>query len=427
MTPDRTELAPGDSHDDVTSADAREERAARNRDVGDGESAGDDVVEGAAVATSGATSGAAAYDESERLPDLSRDAGSIDEAEAAAHRDEDDAESDERSEHEEDEREVEADFGDEPTDRLEYIGDAAPRPSSGGAPESVERAREVMTNLLFATTQPLSVRRLSQLMGGLTYECVRSLVGDVARMIPAVGLQVRAVAGGYQLATNEASAEWVWKLSRRKPEAPLSPAALETLAIVAYKQPVTKSEVDVIRGVESGAVIRHLVDLELLQVAGRREVPGRPLIYRTSRRFLKMFGLARIADLPPIQELKKLYREKEQKRAEEEAKANAERRRADRDEALERLQEEAKAASELPPPPEVREETSDGESEDEEEGFAAGAEADDFVDDDNVDDDNHSRTAWMGVGEGPSAEDDPSDDAPGEDDEGDDDEGDERP
>jgi segregation and condensation protein B len=113
------------------------------------------------------------------------------------------------------------------------------------------------------------------------------------------------VAGGYQLRTLPAYAPYV---QAAQPERPLrlSQAALETLAVVAYRQPVTRAEVEHVRGVDAGAVLRSLLERRLLRIAGHREVPGRPLLYATSRRFLEVFGLARIEDLPTLRDLAEL-------------------------------------------------------------------------------------------------------------------------
>jgi segregation and condensation protein B len=113
------------------------------------------------------------------------------------------------------------------------------------------------------------------------------------------------VGGGYRLRTDPENAPWVRTLTQRRPVR-LSRAALETVAIVAYRQPVTRADVDEIRGVESSVVLRSLLEKELLRIAGRKEEPGRPMLYATTRRFLEVFGLSSLSDLPSIQEFKSL-------------------------------------------------------------------------------------------------------------------------
>lgn len=229
---------------------------------------------------------------------------------------------------------------------LEFAGETTPDPSPGGAPADAPQARRILTSLLFASPEPLTLQRLSALTGGLTAECLLALLDDVASAVEPLGLQVAEVAGGFQMATAPESAEWLWRLGRRRTRQPLTQAALETLAIVAYKQPVAKRDVDAIRGVESGALLRHLVELEFIEIAGRDETPGRPLLYITTKRFLKTFGLASVSDLPSMGELRELFGERERQRSVQEAEAAAERRRLEREAGLERISRDARQAAE---------------------------------------------------------------------------------
>jgi segregation and condensation protein B len=119
------------------------------------------------------------------------------------------------------------------------------------------------------------------------------------------GVCLAEVAGGYQLRTRPEYSEWVKKFLQPPPQR-LSQAALETLAIVAYKQPIIRSEIEHIRGVESGAILRMLLERKLIRIAGRKEIPGRPLIYATTRRFLEVFGLIDLKDLPSPKEMAEL-------------------------------------------------------------------------------------------------------------------------
>lgn len=234
---------------------------------------------------------------------------------------------------------------------LEFARGAMPDPEPGGAPRDVAEAMAVLAGLTFATTQPLSINRLQALTGGLSPDCLRRLLGALHRQLKPFGLEISEVGGGFQMATAPATAEWVWRLSRKKTtRLALSQPALETLAIVAYKQPVTKSEVDVIRGMDSGQLLRHLVELELLEVAGRKEVPGRPILYETTAHFLRTFGLARVGDLPAVRELKRIYGEREKKRAESEEQQARARRDAERRAAREYLKKYRPPVTELARP-----------------------------------------------------------------------------
>ena len=113
------------------------------------------------------------------------------------------------------------------------------------------------------------------------------------------------MAGGYQLRTRPEYASYLRLLHRERPLR-LSRAALETLAVVAYRQPVTRAEIEAVRGVEVDAVVRSLLDRQLVRIAGHREVPGRPMLYATTKRFLEVFGLGELDDLPTLREMEQL-------------------------------------------------------------------------------------------------------------------------
>jgi segregation and condensation protein B len=117
--------------------------------------------------------------------------------------------------------------------------------------------------------------------------------------------EIWEVAGGYQLRSLPEFAPYLRQIQSTRPLR-LSPAALETLAVIAYRQPVTRAEIEHIRGVDAGAVLRSLLDRQLVRIAGHREVPGRPIVYATSRRFLEVFGLAKLGDLPALRAIEAL-------------------------------------------------------------------------------------------------------------------------
>lgn len=171
------------------------------------------------------------------------------------------------------------------------------------------RLCSVIQSLLLVAERPLSPAGIVALLGdeSLGAVTVRDVCDGWARELEEAGggLRLAAVGGGYRLRTDPDNAPWVRALTQRRPVR-LSRAALETIAIVAYRQPVTRSEVDEIRGVESSVVLRSLLEKELLRIAGRKEEPGRPMLYATTRRFLEVFGLRALADLPSIQEFKSL-------------------------------------------------------------------------------------------------------------------------
>jgi segregation and condensation protein B len=150
--------------------------------------------------------------------------------------------------------------------------------------------------LLFMAERPLPLGEMADLLD-ISAPAVRQLI-DVLRD-HYVGVMVREVAGGYELATRAEYADYVARL-HRPPKLRLSPAALETIAIVAYRQPVTRPEIEALRGVNSDGVVATLLDNGLIGERGHKDAPGRPVLYGTTDRFLKLFGLASLDVLPDI-------------------------------------------------------------------------------------------------------------------------------
>lgn len=178
---------------------------------------------------------------------------------------------------------------------------------------SVAEAKSVVEGFLFSCNEPLSVSKLSKLMNNLHPKSVRGLLLELQwdyENHPGA-LQIVEIAGGYQMCTRAHVAPWMFRMHKHKRRSALSPATLETLAIVAYRQPITKGEIETIRGVESGAPLRTLQDLNMVEASGRREVIGRPQLYVTTEQFLKAFGLKSVADLPSIAELKSRFAEEQ--------------------------------------------------------------------------------------------------------------------
>jgi len=155
---------------------------------------------------------------------------------------------------------------------------------------------------LFLAREPLSTRRLAKLAGLADGTRARTLLRELKHLHDEAGsaFRVEHVAGGFRLLTRAPFGPWVRRLTGAPPDTRLSAAALETLAIVAYRQPVTRAEIEAIRGVGCEDMLRQLMERDLAAIGGRTEDLGRPNVYVTSRRFLEAFGLARIEDLPPI-------------------------------------------------------------------------------------------------------------------------------
>ncbi len=165
--------------------------------------------------------------------------------------------------------------------------------------------KPILENLLLATDQPLELDKLRKLFGGkFNKEKLTSVFEELKQDYEERNLQIQEVAGGYQLATRHKYADWIRKFHKADKAARLSKRALDTLSIISYKQPITRLEVDNIRGVDSSGVIKTLLEKNLIRILGRREVPGRPIMYGTSRKFLEYFGMKSVADLPSLEEFK---------------------------------------------------------------------------------------------------------------------------
>jgi segregation and condensation protein B len=189
---------------------------------------------------------------------------------------------------------------------------------AGGGPGT----REIIEALLFASDEPLTVRQVVDIFGILdegekpspiTPEEVLAGIEELNREYERTDRSVRVVrvAGGYQFATKPEFAPWLGKMLREKAKRKLSLSALETLAVIAYKQPVTKPEIETIRGVNADYVLHTLLERSLVAIVGRAATPGRPLLYGTTREFLKHFGVNDLSELPKPREIDDLMAEAE--------------------------------------------------------------------------------------------------------------------
>lgn len=171
-------------------------------------------------------------------------------------------------------------------------------------PSATERLKRIIESVLFAAAAPVNVRRLVEILGGPSGKEVQAAVKELMQeYAPGQrGIQLREVAGGYQFRTARENAEWVRAVFREKP-ARLGRAALETLAIVAYKQPVTRTEIEAVRGVDVDGVLSTLLARRLIKITGRKDAVGRPLLYGTTAEFLEAFGFRDLHELPSLKEL----------------------------------------------------------------------------------------------------------------------------
>lgn len=165
---------------------------------------------------------------------------------------------------------------------------------------------QIIEALIFSSDAPLSAARISELVGAGGVTQVRLAIAELNDKYAAAGLSFRVenIARGYQMMTLPAYQPWLAKLFKKSAETRLSPSALETLSIIAYKQPIIRADIESIRGVMCGDVINRLRDMDLVRTAGRAEVVGRPMLYGTTRKFLDVFGLADLSDLPALETLK---------------------------------------------------------------------------------------------------------------------------
>lgn len=168
--------------------------------------------------------------------------------------------------------------------------------------------KAVLEALLFVSGEPLSIERCTAILGQVTKSQVQASLRDLQQDYQQEGraLQVVQVAGGYRLATKEQFAPWIRRLDKAKAPAKLSRSAVESLAIIAYRQPIVRGEIEKIRGVETSGVLRTLLERKLVRMVGRKDEPGRPIMYGTTRHFLEQFGLKSLADLPPLRDFKEL-------------------------------------------------------------------------------------------------------------------------
>jgi segregation and condensation protein B len=167
--------------------------------------------------------------------------------------------------------------------------------------------KAIIEALIFASPEPLTVKTIVRLLDGETVEDVTAAVEALKQDYERPGgLRVVEVAGGFQIVTRPELHEWVRRLFHERTTQKLSVASLETLAVIAYKQPITAPEVAEIRGVNAAGVIGTRIERKLVKIVGRKPVVGRPFLYGTTREFLDRFGLNDLADLPKVEDMSEL-------------------------------------------------------------------------------------------------------------------------
>ena len=187
-----------------------------------------------------------------------------------------------------------------------------------------EHERRIVEAIILASSEPIAPARIAAVLPDSNPSQVRALVDELNAEYAEQrrAFEIWEVAGGYQVRSLPEFAPYLRQVQSSR-ALRLSPAALETLAVIAYRQPVTRAEIEHIRGVDAGAVLRSLLDRQLVRIAGHREVPGRPIVYGTSRRFLEVFGLAKLGDLPALRAIDALSEAQGETEGDSEAEVRA--------------------------------------------------------------------------------------------------------
>jgi segregation and condensation protein B len=171
----------------------------------------------------------------------------------------------------------------------------------------MEHIKNIIESLLLVADEPLSVDRIKSILEQAEKKEIENALEELSSEYEnrKGGFFLREVAGGYQIRTRPEYREWIKRLIQPKPMR-LSKAALETLAIIAYKQPIIRNDIEHIRGVNCGGILRMLLERKLVRVLGRKAIPGRPLVYATTKQFLEVFELKNLEDLPTPKEISEL-------------------------------------------------------------------------------------------------------------------------
>ncbi|HEY8505133.1 MAG TPA: SMC-Scp complex subunit ScpB, partial [Gemmataceae bacterium] len=187
-----------------------------------------------------------------------------------------------------------------------YRLDAEDREQPSGDPHARDARLARVEAALMLADEPLPARKLATVAELADAAEARKLVERLRGLYDADGsaFQVEEIAGGYQLLTRPAYHPWLVRLHRESNDLRLSAAAMETLAIIAYRQPVTRADVEKVRGVQCAELLQHLMEKGLVRITGRDDSLGRPVLYGTTRKFLQVFGLNSLRELPEVEQLK---------------------------------------------------------------------------------------------------------------------------
>ena len=169
---------------------------------------------------------------------------------------------------------------------------------------------KIVEALIFASDLPLASKKIKEVLEKNSEKEIKKAISSIKKKYEENGspLDIVEVAGGFQIVTREDYTKWIKQLYRSRSVSRLTQRALETLAIIAYKQPITKQEVEAIRGVNSDAVMKTLMERNLITISGRVKAPGNPLLYSTTKKFLEYFGIINLNDLPKLKEIDELLK-----------------------------------------------------------------------------------------------------------------------
>ncbi len=171
-----------------------------------------------------------------------------------------------------------------------------------------ENFKPIVDALIFASDTPLSIQKIKQVIEEVSQELLTTR--EIREIIEQIkndnrdqqrGFYLQEVAGGYQFRTRPNYASWIKKLKKSRPFR-LTQSTLETIAIIAYKQPIIRAEIEKVRGVDCGGVVKSLLEKKLIKIIGRKNIPGRPFLFGTTKRFLEVFALEKLSDLPSLKE-----------------------------------------------------------------------------------------------------------------------------
>ncbi|HTL47690.1 MAG TPA: SMC-Scp complex subunit ScpB [Verrucomicrobiae bacterium] len=174
------------------------------------------------------------------------------------------------------------------------------------APLEPSQAKSVIEALLFASSKPMTVSEIRKVMRAVMPKEIEGYIQELKQEYTDTkkSFEIVEIAGGYELATRKEFAPWICRVEMQKKVRQATQSALETLAIMAYKQPLTRAEIEELRGVDCSGVVTNLTERGFIKITGKKEIPGRPFLYSTTEKFLEHFGLNSLADLPSIDEIK---------------------------------------------------------------------------------------------------------------------------